>query len=379
VGNQPQITDYLTWTAPGANASYGDVPDGQPIYRFTLYEPSPGNTNSVLPFSISINEWMARNSASLRDPADFAFDDWFELYNAGSQTVDLGGYYLTDDPANLTKFPIPNNGQYRIAPRGFLLVWADDTPDQNAANRADLHVNFKLGGSSGTIGLFAPDGLTPVSYLTYGEQTNDISQGRYTDGASSTYYMTKPTPKGRNAIPGVNTPPLFPPLDRQYLAAGERVTVNVRPSDPDYPEQLLTFAFEPARAGAAMNASGLFRWIVPTNQPPGDYTFILHATDNGVPPRSATALLDFTITGADSGPVNGTLPPVIQAFFDTAGQVTLTFGTLPGRTYRVLYADDLGALSWIQLDRDFVAANPTASLTDTISTPRRFYRVLQVN
>jgi len=32
-----------------------------------------------------INEWMASNtSGAIRDPADMATDDWFEIYNAES-------------------------------------------------------------------------------------------------------------------------------------------------------------------------------------------------------------------------------------------------------------------------------------------------------
>jgi len=45
----------------------------------------------------------------------------------------------------------------------------------------------------------------------------------------------------------------------------------------------------------------------------------------------------------------------------------------------VLYKDDVSAPAWTQLDRDFVAANPIASITDALSNPQRFYTVLQVD
>jgi hypothetical protein len=45
----------------------------------------------------------------------------------------------------------------------------------------------------------------------------------------------------------------------------------------------------------------------------------------------------------------------------------------------VLYTDDLNTSTWTQLGRDFVAANPYASLSDGSAVPQRFYRVQQLD
>jgi hypothetical protein len=82
------------------------------------------------------------------------------LYNPGTNTVDLGGYYLTDDLSDETKFLIPNNGHYLVPPGGYLLVWADNEAVQNSTNRVDLHASFALGKGGEALGLFAADGLT---------------------------------------------------------------------------------------------------------------------------------------------------------------------------------------------------------------------------
>jgi len=71
--------------------------------------------------------------------------------------------------------------------------------------------------------------------------------------------------------------------------------------------------------------------------------------------------------------------PSIRSVAAPDGQITFTIETLPGHTYRVLYKDDLAAPTWTQLDRDFVAANPTASITDTVTAAQRFYQVLQLD
>ena len=45
---------------------------------------------------ISISEFLAVNSGSQRDE-DGDSSDWVELYNGGSESVSLNGWYLTDD------------------------------------------------------------------------------------------------------------------------------------------------------------------------------------------------------------------------------------------------------------------------------------------
>ena len=146
---------------------------------------------------------MAANASFLLDPSDNSYDDWFELYNAGPNTVDLGNYYLTDNLMNPKQFRVPNNGQYVIPSGGFLLVWADNDSSDNSPTLPDLHVNFSLNANPGeAIGLFSPDGSTPIDTITFGPQTNNISEGRYADGAATRYWMMTPTPRSANVISG---------------------------------------------------------------------------------------------------------------------------------------------------------------------------------
>ena len=145
------------------------------------------------------------------DSADGHFDDWFELYNPNNLAVDLTGYALTDNLTNRTaRWPIPPGTQ--IAARGFLLIWADNDTDQNTTNSTGLHAGFKLNQAGEAIGLFAPNGSL-VDSVTFGPQTNDVSQGRWPDGGSNVYYMNTPTPRGANVIPG------NPPSEIRILSA----------------------------------------------------------------------------------------------------------------------------------------------------------------
>jgi len=378
VNGQPEIIDYLSWRWPGADVSYGSFPEGQPVFRFSLREPTPSGTNTSRIVPVSINEYLAMNSSGLRDLADNDQEDWFELYNSGNQTIDLSGFYFTDDEANSQKFQVPNNGQYRIAPGGFLLVWADDEATQNRPDRADLHVNFKLGGSGGVISLYAPDGVTLVDTINYGVQTADVSEGRYGDGAHRRYTMIRPTPRNPNGIAGFNSPPRFPVVTNTIITAGLGGTARFIAFDPD--GQTLTYTTNVFLPGGILSQGGVYRWNVPIDQPPGNYSMVVTVTDNGTPPFVDEAVVTFTVLSPTGTPPPTITPgPVIHSVLSVNGQAVFTIDTVPGRTYRVFYKDDLGAAAWTQLGPDFVAANPYASISDNVAAPHRFYLVQRVN
>lgn len=377
---QPQIVDHLAWKWLGPNATYGSFPEGQPVFRSTLALATPGATNVARPVPVCINEYLAINSTGVRDPADTDADDWIELFNGGTQAIDLGGFYLTDSFFNPTRFRVPTNGQYRVPPNGFFLIWADDEVAQNNAARADLHVNFRLASASGYIGLFAPDGVTLIDSVGYGQQFADLSGARYGDGASNRYSLSRPTPRNPNSVSATNSPPRFPFLTNVLIVPGQGISQTVRAVDPD--GQVLTYSTNEASAlpGSTLSAQGgVYRWNVPIDQPPGDYPITITATDTGTPPLSDVVTF-YYIVRPPSGPVvTNSTGPVLRSVASVNGQTTFTIETIPGRTYRVFYKDEIDAPSWTQLGPDFVAANATASLSDSIVSPRRFYRVQQVN
>src|SRR5204863_6740279 len=99
-----------------------------------------------------------------------------------------------DTPTNKTQYLVPSS---RIIPAGgYLLVWADGETGQNAPGR-DLHVNFNLRAAGEDIVLTAPDG-TIIDQVTFGSQTNNVSQGRSPDGGANITYQFMPTPGGTN-------------------------------------------------------------------------------------------------------------------------------------------------------------------------------------
>ncbi len=149
----------------------------------------PGVQQSLL----RINEVMASNTATLKDPQG-QFDDWIEIYNAGDSSVDLAGLWLTDDPAEPTQWKFPATAAAVIAPKGYLLVWADgDVGDSG------LHAAFRLSASREAVYLFAADGQTLIDSLAFDAQTVNVSYGRYPDANDTLRFFSQPTPGRANA------------------------------------------------------------------------------------------------------------------------------------------------------------------------------------
>ncbi len=145
--------------------------------------------------SLVINEFMASNNSSIQDPQG-QYDDWIEIYNFGTDAIDTGGMYLTDDLSDTIKWQIPANNPVAttIGAGGFLLIWAD-----NDISDAGLHANFKLSADGEEIGLFDSDGNTLIDSIIFLDQSTDISFGRYPDAGDSWGFFEPPSPGAENS------------------------------------------------------------------------------------------------------------------------------------------------------------------------------------
>jgi hypothetical protein len=164
------------------------------LFSLVLAISSVGLEEAASSASLVINEFMASNSDSIRDPQG-QYDDWIEIYNFGFGPINVGGMYLTDDLSFPTKWQIPNNNpSSTVIIRGqYLLIWADnDTGD------AGLHANFKLNADGEEIGLFDKDGQTLIDSVIYSRQKTDISYGRYPDAGEDWRLFTIPSPAAQN-------------------------------------------------------------------------------------------------------------------------------------------------------------------------------------
>ncbi|MHC4230585.1 MAG: CotH kinase family protein, partial [Planctomycetota bacterium] len=147
----------------------------------------------VLP--LAINEFMASNRSSKRDPQG-QYDDWIEIHNYGADALDVGGMYLTDNLSVPIQWPIPGNdpAATTIPAGGYLLIWAD-----NDAADPGLHANFRLNAGGEEIGLFDTDGATLIDSIVFPDQSADVSFGRFPDANDEVRFFGFPSPEAENS------------------------------------------------------------------------------------------------------------------------------------------------------------------------------------
>jgi len=136
-----------------------------------------------------INEVLPSNSNGCADEVGER-NDWVELYNGGNQQVDLEGYSMTDDSASRRKKVFAKG--VVIAPKGVLLLWADDTPDQG-----ETHLPFKLKSKGEGVLLYDPEeGL--VDQFRWTDAVSDVSFARIPDGSGAFVLCATPTCGAKN-------------------------------------------------------------------------------------------------------------------------------------------------------------------------------------
>ncbi len=198
------LVDYLAYPGLVGDVSFGRYPDGaDDVEPMTNTTPGAANDNSGGPPpepepvpAVFINEWMADNDNALEDPDEpGSYEDWIELYNDEEFAVDLGGMFITDNLDDKTKYTIPAG--VTIAPKGFLIIWADDDDEQGPT-----HTTFKLGAAGEEIGLFdsRENCLAEIDAIVFGAQTTDVSEGRYSDGRSCIKVLSNSSPGQSNMV-----------------------------------------------------------------------------------------------------------------------------------------------------------------------------------
>jgi hypothetical protein len=139
-----------------------------------------------------LNEVMASNFNSLRDPASGGYPDWIEIYNPNNFRINLSNYYFSDNLNNLSKSQLRSSGNQIIEANSYRVFFA--TGEINAIT----HLNFSLSSSGERVLMIGRDGKTIIDSMSFGQQYADISYGRITDGGTNTGYFQTPNPNQTN-------------------------------------------------------------------------------------------------------------------------------------------------------------------------------------
>src|SRR5436190_9219257 len=123
--------------------------------------------------NVIISEFLASNNGGLKDE-DLDYSDWVEIFNGGTTTVNMDGWFLTDTKDNLTKWRFPATN---IGPSRFLIVFASSK--NRALPGAPLHANFSLSAGGEYLALVKPDGFTIATEFTpqFPSQLPNVSYG----------------------------------------------------------------------------------------------------------------------------------------------------------------------------------------------------------
>lgn len=161
---------------------------------------------------IVINEYSCGNVSNYVD-AFSKYEDWIEIYNAGTSSVNISGYYLSDRLNQPTKWTIPSGTIMNVNSR--MVFFASG----RNISVAPMHTNFRitqtkipaenivLSDNTGTI----------IDYVTVSRAKQNHSYARIPDGSATWKICSSPTPNTMNSA--TNT----------FIRYSATPTVNINP------------------------------------------------------------------------------------------------------------------------------------------------------
>ena len=147
---------------------------------------------SSLQAQVIINEVCAANRSIISDNYG-DFEDWIELYNAGADPVDLGGYFMSDKLSNPTKWQIPAGTI--IGPGNYRIVFASG---RNESSFGVLHASFKITQTNQEFAVLADPSGTVIQSFEF-VKTNRVNHSYGRNAAGEWRVYTMPTPGAANA------------------------------------------------------------------------------------------------------------------------------------------------------------------------------------
>lgn len=138
-----------------------------------------------------ISEFLASNQSSLADEDDET-SDWIEIHNPEPIEIDLSGYSLSDDSETPQKWVFPTGTT--LPPDGRMIIFCSK---KNRPAPNQLHTNFSIAASGGSLTLANAGGQIVSEFLNYPRQRTDISYG--IDSDSNEGFFDTPTPRGTNS------------------------------------------------------------------------------------------------------------------------------------------------------------------------------------
>ncbi len=184
---------YIEAIANTAAKSASYLPVGAEHDVFVYKVASMAAQNGVV-----INELLASNATGTVDSAG-DHDDWVELYNTNGSPVDISGFYITDNPANINKWQFPAGTL--LPANGYLIIWADEEQTEGT-----MHSNFKLSASGEDL-ILSDAALNAVDQLVFPAQTVDVAYARVPNGTGNFVFQQPTFGSNNDAVVSVRQSP----------------------------------------------------------------------------------------------------------------------------------------------------------------------------
>lgn len=143
---------------------------------------------------VVINEFSASNLESFQDNFE-KYEDWIELYNTSSASIDLGGYYLSDKESKPLKYQIPQGTT--IEGNGYRIFW---TSGRDTVMGSHIHTSFKIAQAKKNpefVVFSDPLGNLIEEFEIFKTQF-EHSRGKIADGSGNMVIFSIPTPGSSN-------------------------------------------------------------------------------------------------------------------------------------------------------------------------------------
>ncbi len=115
-----------------------------------------------------LSEVLSSNSSTIADEYG-DYDDYIEIRNPGDTLIDISGFGLSDDVAEIVYLlPEPT----MLMPDSTILIWCDNEPEQG-----DFHADFRISSLGEWLGLFDESGNV-IDSVTVPELAEDMAYHR---------------------------------------------------------------------------------------------------------------------------------------------------------------------------------------------------------
>jgi hypothetical protein len=166
-------------------------------------------------------------------------------------------------------------------------------------------------------------------------------------------------------ISEVNVAPVITVPGPQTIHAGATLSTNATATDADLPPNTLTFAKVSGPPSLTVSGAGLIQWATVNTNANTTNAVSVRVFDNGTPSLSATGTFNVIVRSA----------PVLQTPVLSTTNVTLTWTTIPGTSYRLEFKTNLNFTNWVAVAGDVSAIGATASKPDAFTNSARFHRI----